>query len=98
MGNPAVTEQSIVVRSVGWALVESATLVVLSFITLLVTARLLGPADFGLAASVIAIDPNREAIARLAGRFPMVDARAVAFDDFELPPHTVDVALFAWSL
>jgi 16S rRNA A1518/A1519 N6-dimethyltransferase RsmA/KsgA/DIM1 with predicted DNA glycosylase/AP lyase activity len=50
------------------------------------------------AASVIAIDPNREAIARLAGRFPMVDARAASFDAFELPPHTVDVALFSWSL
>ena len=50
------------------------------------------------AASVIAIDPNREAIVRLAARFPTVDARAVSFADFELPPHTVDVALFAWSL
>ncbi|HQT79180.1 MAG TPA: lipopolysaccharide biosynthesis protein [Rhodopila sp.] len=43
------------VHWVGWALVESMTLVVLSLITLLVTARLLGPADFGIAASVIAI-------------------------------------------
>ena len=50
------------------------------------------------AASAIAIDPNREAIVRLARRFPMVDARALSFDDFELPPHAVDVALFAWSL
>ena len=50
------------------------------------------------AASAMAIDPNREAIARLAARFPSVDARAVSFADFELPPHTVDVALFAWSL
>ena len=35
---------------------------------------------------------------RLAAQFPTVDARAVSFADFELPPHSVDVALFAWSL
>ena len=50
------------------------------------------------AASVIVIDPNRDAIARLTAALPMVDARAVSFDDFELAPHSVDVALFAWSL
>jgi 16S rRNA A1518/A1519 N6-dimethyltransferase RsmA/KsgA/DIM1 with predicted DNA glycosylase/AP lyase activity len=50
------------------------------------------------AASVIAIDSSAEAIARLVGRFPTVDARAVAFHDFELPPQRVDIALFAWSL
>jgi teichuronic acid exporter len=48
-------ESGVVVRSVSWALVESMTLIFLSFITLLVTARLLGPADFGVAATVIAV-------------------------------------------
>lgn len=38
-----------------WAALEVATLVLLSFGTLLVTARLLGPVDFGVAASVLAV-------------------------------------------
>jgi 16S rRNA A1518/A1519 N6-dimethyltransferase RsmA/KsgA/DIM1 with predicted DNA glycosylase/AP lyase activity len=50
------------------------------------------------AASVIAIDPNGDAIARLSARLPTVDARVASFDAFEVPPHSVDVALFAWSL
>jgi ubiquinone/menaquinone biosynthesis C-methylase UbiE len=50
------------------------------------------------AASVIAIDPNRDAINRLAVRLPNVDARVAALDEFELPSDSVDVALFAWSL
>jgi len=48
-------ESGVVVRSVSWALIESMTLIFLSFVTLLVTARLLGPADFGVAATVIAV-------------------------------------------
>ena len=50
------------------------------------------------AAAVVAIDPDRDAINRLAARLPAVDARVAAFDEFELPEHSVDVALFAWSL
>lgn len=44
-----------VLRSVGWATVEAGTLVVLSFATLLFTARLLGPRDFGVAATTLAV-------------------------------------------
>jgi ubiquinone/menaquinone biosynthesis C-methylase UbiE len=50
------------------------------------------------AASVIAIDPNPGAIARLIARLPTTDARVASFDAFELPPLSVDLALFAWSL
>src|SRR6185312_13471598 len=52
---PTMIESGVVVRSVSWALIESMTLIFLSFVTLLVTARLLGPADFGVAATVIAV-------------------------------------------
>ena len=50
------------------------------------------------ASFVIAIDTDRQAIARLAAALPAVDARAVSIADLMLPPHAVDVALFAWSL
>jgi 16S rRNA A1518/A1519 N6-dimethyltransferase RsmA/KsgA/DIM1 with predicted DNA glycosylase/AP lyase activity len=50
------------------------------------------------AASIIAIDPDADAIARLAADLPRVDGRAVPIDRLELPPHCVDVVLFAWSL
>ena len=52
----------------------------------------------GTAASVIAVDPDAEAVALLAAELPAVDARAVAFDELVLPAHSVDVVLFAWSL
>jgi 16S rRNA A1518/A1519 N6-dimethyltransferase RsmA/KsgA/DIM1 with predicted DNA glycosylase/AP lyase activity len=50
------------------------------------------------AASVVAIDPDARAIARLAAELPIVDARATTFAGFVLPARSVDVALFAWSL
>lgn len=50
------------------------------------------------AAAVIAIDPDAEAVAELAGELPHVDARAISFDRLVLPPQSVDVVLFAWSL
>jgi 16S rRNA A1518/A1519 N6-dimethyltransferase RsmA/KsgA/DIM1 with predicted DNA glycosylase/AP lyase activity len=50
------------------------------------------------AASIVAIDPDVHAIARLATRFPRVDARATAFVEVTLPPQSIDVVLFAWSL
>jgi 16S rRNA A1518/A1519 N6-dimethyltransferase RsmA/KsgA/DIM1 with predicted DNA glycosylase/AP lyase activity len=50
------------------------------------------------AASVIAIDPDAEAVGELAGAFAHVDARAVGVDALDLPPHSADVVLFAWSL
>jgi O-antigen/teichoic acid export membrane protein len=48
-------EPGVLVRSVSWAIVESLTLVLLSFFTVVLNARLLGPADFGVAATVIAV-------------------------------------------
>ena len=50
------------------------------------------------AAAVIAIDPDANAVAELAGEFPNVAARAIGVHDLVLPPHSVDVVLFAWSL
>lgn len=50
------------------------------------------------AASVIAIDPDADAIARLAAELPRVDARALTIDQLALPAHSIDLALFAWSL
>jgi 2-polyprenyl-3-methyl-5-hydroxy-6-metoxy-1,4-benzoquinol methylase len=48
--------------------------------------------------AVIAIDPDAEAVGKLAGTLPNVDARAIGFDDLALPPQSVDVVLLAWSL
>jgi 16S rRNA A1518/A1519 N6-dimethyltransferase RsmA/KsgA/DIM1 with predicted DNA glycosylase/AP lyase activity len=50
------------------------------------------------AASIIAIDPDTDAVAELARALPGVDARAISIDELSLPPSSVDVALFAWSL
>jgi 16S rRNA A1518/A1519 N6-dimethyltransferase RsmA/KsgA/DIM1 with predicted DNA glycosylase/AP lyase activity len=50
------------------------------------------------AASVTAIDPNAEAVRRLAREFPHVDARAIGIDAFVSPPEPFDVVLLAWSL
>lgn len=50
------------------------------------------------AASIIAIDPDAAAIARLVTDMPGVDARAMPVDRLQLPPHEVDVVLFSWSL
>ena len=50
------------------------------------------------AQSVIAIDPDAAAIAKLAAELPHVDARAISVDELVLPPQSVDIVLFAWSL
>ncbi len=50
------------------------------------------------ARSIVAIDPDAEAIADLAAAFPAVDARAIGVDDLVLPDESVDLVLFAWSL
>jgi len=50
------------------------------------------------ARSVIAIDPDAEAVAELAADLPVVDARAIGYDELILPADSVDVVLFAWSL
>jgi ubiquinone/menaquinone biosynthesis C-methylase UbiE len=50
------------------------------------------------AGSIIAIDPKAEAIAALHAALPEVDARAIGIDALDLPPHSVDVAIFSWSL
>jgi 16S rRNA A1518/A1519 N6-dimethyltransferase RsmA/KsgA/DIM1 with predicted DNA glycosylase/AP lyase activity len=50
------------------------------------------------AASIVAIDPDAEAIAELTRELPRVDARAIGVEELDLPEHSVDVVLFAWSL
>ena len=50
------------------------------------------------AAHVIAIDTDAEDIAELRRELPFVDARCIGIHDLVLPPHSVDVAIFAWSL
>jgi 16S rRNA A1518/A1519 N6-dimethyltransferase RsmA/KsgA/DIM1 with predicted DNA glycosylase/AP lyase activity len=50
------------------------------------------------AESVLAIDSDADAVARLAGTLPNVDARAIGVDQLVLPPQSVDIVLFAWSL
>jgi len=49
-------------------------------------------------ASVIAIDPDADAIADLRREFPQIDARAIGVEELSLPDRSVDVVLFAWSL
>ena len=51
-----------------------------------------------LAESVIAIDPDADAVAELARELPAVDARAIGVEELVLPPQSIDVVLFAWSL
>lgn len=50
------------------------------------------------AASVIAIDPDADAIRALRAEQPSVDARAAGIAELTLPGHSVDVAIFSWSL
>jgi acetaldehyde dehydrogenase (acetylating) len=50
------------------------------------------------AASVIAIDPDADAIADLARELPSIDARAIGIEGLVLPPQSADIVLFAWSL
>jgi 16S rRNA A1518/A1519 N6-dimethyltransferase RsmA/KsgA/DIM1 with predicted DNA glycosylase/AP lyase activity len=51
-----------------------------------------------LAASVLAVDPDADAIAELAGTLPNVEARTLPVDELVVAPATIDVVLFAWSL
>jgi 16S rRNA A1518/A1519 N6-dimethyltransferase RsmA/KsgA/DIM1 with predicted DNA glycosylase/AP lyase activity len=51
-----------------------------------------------VAASVLAIDPDPDAVALLASELSMVDARPIAVDELVLPAHSVDLVLFSWSL
>jgi 16S rRNA A1518/A1519 N6-dimethyltransferase RsmA/KsgA/DIM1 with predicted DNA glycosylase/AP lyase activity len=50
------------------------------------------------ARSVVAIDPDADAIETLKAGWPAVDARAIGVAELELPPHSIDVAIFSWSL
>jgi ubiquinone/menaquinone biosynthesis C-methylase UbiE len=50
------------------------------------------------AKAIIAIDPDADDIALLRDEWPDVDARAIGIEALVLPDHSVDVALFAWSL
>ena len=50
------------------------------------------------AASVIAIDPDADAIADLRLELPSVDARAGGIEELALSDASADVVLFAWSL
>jgi ubiquinone/menaquinone biosynthesis C-methylase UbiE len=50
------------------------------------------------AASVVAIDPKDEDIDALRAELPHVDARAIGIDDLQMPPRSVDVVMFSWSL
>ncbi len=48
--------------------------------------------------SIVAIDPEAEAIAMLREALPAIDARAIGVESLVLPDASVDVVLFAWSL
>ena len=50
------------------------------------------------AGSIVAIDPDGGAISALQTSMPEVDARAIDILDLKLPPRSVDVAIFSWSL
>lgn len=50
------------------------------------------------ARSIVAIDPDADAIADLRIAFPHVDARAIGVEKLDLPAHSVDLVIFAWSL
>lgn len=50
------------------------------------------------AAAVTAIDPDPEAIDELRQALPSVDARVMRVEQLDLPAHSADVVLFAWSL
>jgi ubiquinone/menaquinone biosynthesis C-methylase UbiE len=52
----------------------------------------------GSAAAVIAIDPKAESIEAFRDRLPGVDARAIGIEQLDLPPQSIDIAIFSWSL
>jgi len=49
-------------------------------------------------ASIIAIDPDADAIAELRQAFPHIDARAIGVEALTLPDRSVDAVLFSWAL
>ncbi len=51
-----------------------------------------------VARSIVAIDPDARSIAQLTRALPTVDARPLGVHQLDLTPHSVDVAVFAWSL
>lgn len=51
-----------------------------------------------VARSIVAIDPDEDAIADLRSEFPHIDARAIGVADLQIPDHSADVVVFAWSL
>jgi 16S rRNA A1518/A1519 N6-dimethyltransferase RsmA/KsgA/DIM1 with predicted DNA glycosylase/AP lyase activity len=50
------------------------------------------------ARSIIAIDPDADAIDELKRKLPRVESYSLGVEDLVLPPSSVDVVLFAWSL
>ena len=50
------------------------------------------------AASIVAIDPEAESIEVFRDEFPAVDARAIGIGELDLPPRSIDVVIFSWSL
>ena len=50
------------------------------------------------AKSVLAIDPDAEAIEELAQDLTHITAQAIGIEELSLAPGSVDVVLFAWSL
>lgn len=52
----------------------------------------------GAAKSVLAIDPDAEAIDELARDLPHVTARVRGIEELTLNQGSVDIVLFAWSL
>lgn len=46
-----MAKKPMILHSIGWALIESVTLILTSIVSILVMARLLGPTDFGIAVS-----------------------------------------------
>jgi 16S rRNA A1518/A1519 N6-dimethyltransferase RsmA/KsgA/DIM1 with predicted DNA glycosylase/AP lyase activity len=50
------------------------------------------------AASVVATDPDADAVTDLRRDLPAVDARAIGVEQLVLPDRSIDVALFSWSL
>jgi ubiquinone/menaquinone biosynthesis C-methylase UbiE len=50
------------------------------------------------ARSILAVDPDVDAIAELRRKLPRVQAYALGAEDLDIPPGSIDVVLFSWSL
>jgi 16S rRNA A1518/A1519 N6-dimethyltransferase RsmA/KsgA/DIM1 with predicted DNA glycosylase/AP lyase activity len=50
------------------------------------------------ARSILAIDPDADAIAELTRRLPRVQAYALGVEQLDIPTGSIDVVLFSWSL